>query len=132
MESSLLISKNQERKDEREIICVVCPNSCRLTVWKDSEDKVQITGNQCSRGLTYGENEYLHPVRMVITTMRIEDAPFAVIPVRSEEPIPKPLIIQAIKLINKSKCRSPVKMGDILIENILDTKINIIASRSME
>ncbi len=131
METSPLSPKSQERKDEREIICVVCPNSCRLTVWKDSEDKVQITGNQCARGLAYGENEYLHPVRMVITTMRIEDAPFPVIPVRSEEPIPKDLIFQAIKIINKNKCRSPIKVGDILIENILDTKINIIASRSM-
>ncbi|MHA1674727.1 MAG: DUF1667 domain-containing protein [Promethearchaeota archaeon] len=131
MDSSLLTSKNQERKDEREIICVVCPNSCRLTVWKDSEDNVQISGNKCARGLTYGENEYLHPVRMVITTMRIEGASFPVIPVRSEEPIPKDLIFQAIKIINKNKCRSPIKVGDILIENILDTKINIIASRSM-
>ncbi|TFH26123.1 MAG: DUF1667 domain-containing protein, partial [Promethearchaeota archaeon] len=56
---------------------------------------------------------------------------YAVIPVRSEDSIPKPLIFQAIKMINQSMCRSPVKVGDVLIENILGTKINIIASRSM-
>ncbi|TFH26351.1 MAG: DUF1667 domain-containing protein, partial [Promethearchaeota archaeon] len=122
METSSPSSISQERKEEREIICVVCPNSCRLTVWKDAKDNVQISGNQCGRGLVYGENEYLHPVRMVITTMRIEGAPYAVIPVRSEDSIPKPLIFQAIKMINQSMCRSPVKVGDVLIENILGTK----------
>ena len=131
MDTTSISPKNQERKDEREIICVVCPNSCRLTVWKDSEENVHILGNQCVRGITYGESEYLNPVRMVITTMRIEGAPYPVIPVRSEEPIPKPLIFQAIKLINKQVCHAPIKMGDILIEDILGTKISIIASRSM-
>ena len=133
MESSLTTSENQERIDEREIVCVICPNSCRLTVWKDSEDKVHIIGNQCSRGIKYGESEYLNPVRMVITTMRIvgDKVPYPVIPVRSVEPIPKSLVFQAIKLINQQVCHAPIKMGDVLIENILDTKISIIASRSM-
>ncbi len=131
MDTTSTSPENQERKDEREIICVVCPNSCRLTVWKDSEEKVHIIGNQCARGITYGESEYLNPVRMVITTMRIEGAPYPVIPVRSEEPIPKPLIFQAIKLINQQVCHAPIKMGDILIEDILGTKIRLIASRSM-
>jgi len=131
MDTTSISPKNQERKDEREIICVVCPNSCRLTVWKDFEEKVHILGNQCVRGITYGESEYLNPVRMVITTMRIEGAPYPVIPVRSEVPIPKSLIFQAIKSINKQVCHAPIKMGDILIEDILGTKISIIASRSM-
>jgi len=131
MDTTSISSENQERKDEREIICVVCPNSCRLTVWKDSEDNVNIIGNQCARGITYGESEYLNPVRMVITTMRIEGASYPVIPVRSEQPISRSLIFQAIKLINQQVCQAPVKMGDILIENILGTKISIIASRSM-
>ena len=131
MDTTSVSPENQERKDEREIICVVCPNSCRLTVWKDSEENVHIIGNQCARGITYGESEYLHPVRTVITTMRIEGAPYPVIPVRSEEPIPKSLIFQAIKLINQRVCHAPVKMGDVLLKNILGTEIHIIASRSM-
>jgi len=131
MESSLTTSENQERIDEREIVCVICPNSCRLTVWKDSEEEVHIIGNQCSRGIKYGESEYLNPVRMVITTMRIEGAPYPVIPVRSAEPIPKSLIFQAIKLINRQVCHAPIKMGDILIEDILGTNIPLIPSRSM-
>ncbi|UYP47892.1 hypothetical protein NEF87_004177 [Candidatus Lokiarchaeum ossiferum] len=122
----------EERINEREIICVICPNSCRLTVWRDKEGELHIKGNQCPRGLTYGESEYTNPVRMLITTMRIEGATLPVIPVRSVEPIPKQHLLRSIKVVNDVVCQAPIKMGDVLIKNILGTGIDVIASRSMD
>lgn len=120
-----------ERINEREIICIICPNSCRLNVWRDLEGEIHIKGNQCKRGIKYGQDEYTHPVRMVITTMRIKGARSPVIPVRSSKPIPKEKIFEAIKIVNDHKCQAPVEMGQVLIKNLLGEDVDIIASRTV-
>ncbi|MHA1720488.1 MAG: DUF1667 domain-containing protein [Promethearchaeota archaeon] len=118
---------------EKDIVCVICPNSCRLKVTQDIETKeINVEGNLCPRGKKYGISEFSNPVRMLITTMRIENGKLPVIPVRSVEAIPKHLLLDAIKIVNDTYCTAPIKMGDVLIENILNTKIPVIASRDME
>ncbi|MCF2141498.1 MAG: DUF1667 domain-containing protein [Candidatus Lokiarchaeota archaeon] len=121
----------EERINEKEIVCVVCPNSCRLTVWEDKLGEVHVSGNKCPRGVVYGKSEYTHPVRMLITTMRVEGGVLPVIPVRSEKPIPKELLLKAIKVVNEHYCQAPVKMGQILLRDILGTGVNVIASRDL-
>ncbi len=121
-----------ERINEKELVCVICPNSCRLTVWKDEEGEIHVTGNQCARGLDYGKKEYSHPERMLITTMHIEGAKLPVIPVRSRSTLPKEHLLPAVKIVNDVVCQAPVKMGDVLISNILGTGIDVIASRDMD
>jgi CxxC motif-containing protein len=121
-----------ERVNEKEIICVICPNSCRLSVWRDSStDEVQVTGYQCPRGKDYGIAEYTNPVRMLITTMQVEGGVLPVIPVRSTEAIPKAKIFEAIKIVNEATCEAPIKMGQILIKDIANTGIDVIASRDL-
>jgi CxxC motif-containing protein len=120
------------KKGQKEITCIICPNSCRLTVWVDEKtNEVQVEGYTCPRGKEYGINEYTNPVRMIITTMRIENGTLPVIPVRSNKEIPKVKLMEAIREINKTSCTAPVKMGQVLIPNILGTGIDIIASRDM-
>lgn len=122
----------QERINEKDFVCVICPNSCRLTVWKDTDGEVHVSGNQCNRGEDYGVKEYTHPERMLITTMRIEGAKLPVIPVRSTKAIPKEHLLAAVKIVNEEVCEAPVKMGQVLITNILGTGIDVVSSRDME
>ncbi len=122
----------EERIDEREIICVICPNSCRLTVWHDKAGEIHVKGNQCPRGLPYGKSEYTNPVRMLITTMRVEGGLLPIIPVRSVQPIPKEHLLRSIKVVNDVVCHAPVKMGDVVVKNILGTGVDVIASRNMD
>ena len=50
-----------ERVDEKQFVCVICPNSCRLTVWRDrATNEVKVEGNQCPRGKVYGTNVNHH------------------------------------------------------------------------
>ncbi len=120
-----------KRIDERNIICIICPNSCRLTVWRDGDGEIHIKGNQCTRGITYGNDEYTNPKRMLITTMQIENGIIPLIPIRSAAPIPKQLIFKAMRLVSERSCEAPVKIGQVLVENILGTGVDIIASRSI-
>ena len=63
--------------------------------------------------------------------MRVENGFLPLIPVRSDKPIPKDKLVETLKEIAKIQFNAPIKMGDILIENVLELNINIIASRNL-
>jgi len=63
--------------------------------------------------------------------MRVEKGFLPLIPVRSDKPIPKDKLEDTLNLIAKTLTKAPIKMGDILIKNVLGLEINIIASRDL-
>ena len=113
----------------KEIICITCPKGCHLTV--DEENGFAVTGNGCARGVEYGRNELLHPVRTVTSTVRIEGAAGARLPVKTDRPLPKEKMFQCMELLGGITAHAPVKVGQVLAENILGTDVNIVATKSM-
>ena len=128
---NILLNKNDV--GEKSVICIMCPIGCRLTVIKDrsKENGYRVEGNTCKRGIDYGIKEVTNPTRILPTTVKIKNASLRRLPVRTEHPIPKKLIFECMKEINKVKVVAPIKSGDIIIKNIAGTGINVIASRSM-
>ena len=124
-------SNVKKKTDLKEIICVICPNSCKLQVFKDDNGKVQVEEFGCNRGIQYGKDEYTAPKRTLITTVKIENGDLPVLPVRSKEPIPKELLFKAMEVANHVSAKAPIKMGDVVIPNLLGLGIEVIASRSM-
>ena len=116
--------------DMRDMICIACPVGCHMQV-EEVEGKVLVEGHSCKRGVVYAEAELKHPTRMLTTTVIIKGGKLNRLPVRTDEPIPKEKIFDCMEEINKVVVKSPISMGDMIIENILDTGCNIIASRSM-
>lgn len=114
------------------IRCIVCPTGCEIKVNKDKNNKITFEGYTCNRGLEYAEQEYYEPKRIITTTMRVEDGLLPLIPVRSDKPILKEKLKDVLNEIAKVKIKAPVKMGEILIENVLNIEVNIIASRNLE
>ena len=115
----------------KEIICIVCPIGCKMEVSKDG-DKYDVTGNTCKRGYDYAVKEMTNPTRIVTSTVKITNASLNRLPVRTNKPIPKDKIFGCMKLINNVEVKAPIKMGDIIIENILNLNVNLIASRDLE
>lgn len=117
-----------------ELICIVCPLGCHLTIEKDEskENGFRVFGNKCPRGEVYANKELTAPTRMLPTTVKIKGAILNRLPVKTEKPIPKTLVFDCMKVINTVEVTAPVKMGDIIIEDILGTGINIVATRSMK
>ena len=111
---------------EKEFICIVCPRGCHVKVNGDS-----ITGNSCPRGLNYVKQEMSNPTRMLTTTVRVDDENIHVCPVRTESPIPKGLIFKAMEEVNKVTVKLPIKMHQIIVENVLGTGVNIVASKEI-
>ncbi|MDD4212248.1 MAG: DUF1667 domain-containing protein [Bacilli bacterium] len=110
-----------------DLICIVCPRGCHLKV-----ENGQVTGNFCNRGVQYGLQEATHPVRMVTSTITIRDGVVARLPVATSKPIPKWMMFDVIREISKVEITAPIYIGTPIIENVLNTGANIIATRSIE
>lgn len=117
----------------KDMVCIVCPMGCKLKVVKNdaSQTGYEVEGNKCFRGADYGIKEMTNPTRALTTTVIISDASVKRLPVRTSGAIPKNKIKQAMGLINKVEVKAPIKAGQVIIKNILDTDVNIIASKSI-
>lgn len=113
------------------IRCIVCPTGCEIKVKNGSDEKVTFEGYTCERGLEYAQQEFYEPKRILTTTMRIEKGLLPLIPVRTDKAILKEKLKDVLVEIAKMKLQAPIKMGDILIENVLGLGANIIASRDL-
>lgn len=117
----------------RNIICVACPRGCPVTVTLDDAGNItNVEGFTCKRGDAYARAEVTHPERSLTSTVKVEGGKEYVVPVKSSTAIPKELLFEAMKEINKASIKAPVKIGDVVIENILGTGANIVATNNAE
>jgi len=116
---------------EVQLICTACPQGCTLTALIENGEVIKITGNNCKKGLDYGIAEMTDPRRMVATTVKVKNGFHPLLPVYTERPVPKPLIPQVLAEIRKVEVTAPVKMKSVILENVLGTGINVLASRDM-
>lgn len=121
-----------------QINCTTCPSECLLTVEieRDVNGNVarvrSVTGNSCPRGDTFAHQELTCPMRVLTTTVAVSGGDEALVPVRTAEAIPLALHAQAMDLIRGLVVNAPIRMGDIILPNLLDTNINLIASMDID
>ena len=114
----------------KELVCVVCPRGCSLTVELDGEVVQRITGNACPRGADYAVSECLHPVRTLTTTVRAENG--AMVPVKTDGPVPKERLMELIDAAKRVKVILPVRIGDVLIKDIAGIKgVNLVVTKPL-
>ena len=114
---------------QKNIICVACPMGCGITVeLSDSGEILSVTGNTCKRGDAYARSECTNPVRSLATTVKVDGGIHNVVPCKSAGPLPKDKIFDCMKEISAVEVKAPVVIGDVLVENICGTGINIVAT----
>ncbi len=119
--------------ETRELICIGCPLGCGLRVEIDEKgEAVSVSGNTCKRGEEYGKREVTAPVRTVTSTVRVEGGKAPVVPVRTETDIPREKIFSCMEEIRKAVISAPVRLGDVVIENVAGTGVNVIAAKHVE
>ena len=114
------------------ITCIICPNGCQVTVVERPGSPLEVKGCTCKRGMEYAAQEYREPKRMLITTMRVDGGTLAVIPVRSNKGLPKQRIFDAVEHVSHNALRAPIKMGTVVVPNLLNLGVDVIASRDMK
>lgn len=112
------------------VICITCPKGCTLEVLKNGETITEVKGG-CKRGHDYVRQELTDPRRMVASSVCIEGGIHPLIPVYTSAPFPKPRIPELLAKLRKARLKAPVRLDQIVIENVLDTGIDIRASRDM-
>lgn len=112
------------------IICVICPLGCNMKVQIDGRKITDVQGNKCKKGVTYAEHEIFSPSRILTTTVRTHNIETPLLPVRSDKAIPKDRLMDCMTYISKHATKGPIRLGQTVIENILDLDANIVACRS--
>ena len=115
----------------RELTCIVCPLGCRLEVDLEDNEIINIKGNGCKRGVDYAKAECTNPTRILTTTMKVAGGQYPLVSVKSEQPLPRGLLMQCIKAINNICVNAPVQIGDVIVENILNTGVNIVSTKNI-
>lgn len=114
---------------KKDLTCINCPLGCLVTVTMDEKGNItDITGNTCKRGEVYARNEVKNPVRVVTSTVKLDGGKEYSVSVKTADAIPKNKMKEAMIEINKASIKAPVHVGDIVIENIADTGISLIAT----
>ncbi len=116
---------------ERQFICTACPKGCMLKVILEGDEVVKIEGYTCRLGKDYAFAEITDPRRMVASTVRVRNGLHPLLPVYTVSAVPKPKIREVLEAIRGVELDAPVKMKEVLIENVAGTGINVVASRDM-
>lgn len=115
----------------REMICINCPMGCSLIVTQADDGTITVTGNTCKRGETYGITEMTAPKRVVTSIVKVDNREDAFVSVKSAAPITKSKMFEAMDIIRAATISAPVKIGDIVIKDILG-ETDIIATSNID
>ena len=116
------------------LVCIVCPMGCLLEVETKEDDGrkvvLSVSHNECPRGVEYAKKELVFPMRTLTATVVLLGGKDLLLPVKSQSEIPKNLLFQAYAFLKRVKVSAPIKMGDLVVPDILGTGVDIIACKN--
>ena len=112
-------------------LCIGCPLGCRLEVEEEEGAIVEVRGFSCKRGKEYAEQEHTKPLRMVTSSVRVTNARWARLPVRTNRPVLKDQVRGVCRALRQVTTVAPVALGEVIVANVLDTGVDIVATRDM-
>ena len=113
------------------ITCINCPVGCRMTaVLSDTGDFLSVSGNTCPRGARYARQECTLPERMITAVIPVPGSATP-LSVKTSSPVPKDRIPLVMRELSKVKVSLPVRLGDVIIPDVLNTGADIVATRSL-
>ncbi len=116
---------------EQVITCINCPVGCRMTVNLDDNGQfVSVSGNTCPRGERYARQECTSPERMVTAVVSLQNSSMP-LSVKTASPVPKVLIHKVMEELSSLHLCAPVEAGTVVVPDILNTGVDVIATRSV-
>lgn len=112
------------------LTCINCPLGCPLEVRQEDGEYI-VTGNSCIRGKKYALEEISNPVRIVTTTVKVKNSKLR-LSVKSNGGIEKGKIFACIDALKDVEVTAPIKINDVIVKNILNSGVDIIATKSIK
>ena len=118
--------------NKKEITCVVCPIGCKILIKTDGKKFELLEGNKCKQGIYYARSEALDPRRVLTSSVLVEGGILPLVSVKTKKPIPKDKIFDVLKQIQRIKVNAPIKIGQVIVKNIANTNIDLIATKTID
>jgi len=112
------------------ITCTVCPVGCKIFV-SDESGEIVIEGNRCERGYEYAMNEIVRPKRTLPTSVKVIGGNQPLVSVKSSKPIDLKKIANIMGKIKSIVVKAPVRIGDVVADNIDGEGTSLIATRNV-
>lgn len=118
--------------EKRSLTCIGCPLGCALTVSMNQGEVLSVEGNTCKRGAEYARKEVTNPTRIVTSTVRVVGGKEVTVSVKTRTDIPKDKIFDCIKALKDVVVEAPVSIGDIIVENVVNTGVDMVATSNIK
>lgn len=113
---------------KKQITCIVCPRGCRMTA-EVTENGIVVTGNTCKNSEQHAIAEVTNPVRTLTSSVRVENRTDTMVSVKSQEPISKGKLAEAMDRVHSTKVQAPIHIGDVILSDFFGT--NLVATKSI-
>ena len=113
--------------EKRELTCIGCPLGCAITVTLEAGSIQDVTGFTCKRGHDYACKEVTNP------TVRLTGSRTgaAVVSCKTAQDIPKGEIFAVVSALKQVTAQAPVRIGDVLLQNVAGTGVDIVATKDV-
>lgn len=112
------------------MICIECPVGCALSVDIENCRVTRVSGNKCPKGEGYAISEVEHPARTLTSAVLAKGLKLKMVPVRTDKPIPKERLKEAMEEIKKIRLDHPVQCGETIAKDLLGLGVALIATRA--
>jgi CxxC motif-containing protein len=87
--------------------CIVCPKGCELET-----DGSGVNGALCRKGEAFALQEWISPLRVLTTTIRVRNEGGRMIPVKTASPVPLARMAELIREIKEVRLEEIPRPGD--------------------
>jgi len=116
---------------KKEFICIVCPNSCRITAEYNEQVIKHIEGAQCKKGEEFIKNEIQNPLRTFVGSVKCSNGDYRLVSVKTNKPIPKKYMKQIAQKTHKLVVEAPVEIGQVIFSDVLGQHADLVATRKV-
>lgn len=117
---------------KKELTCIVCPMGCHLSVELDEAGlPVSVEGNRCPRGAAYAKDELTHPTRTLTSTVRLANREGRMLSVKTNRPISKGKLFDAMEILRTVAVEAPVSIGDVIVADLFG-EADVVATENVD
>ena len=108
--------------------CILCPNSCEITVDYEGKTVRSTQGNKCDKGREYVTQELTDPKRTVTSSVEVIGGERPLASVRLTAPISRDLIFPLMEQLQKLTLEAPVEPGQVILSKVFGTDADLIVT----
>ena len=117
---------------KQQMICINCPMGCQMEVVVEDGEIKSIENYSCQRGVEYAKKEITNPKRTITSILPVVGGDLSMVSVKTSADIPKDKISACMRVMKDLSVNAPIMIGDVIVKNICDTGIDIIATKKVE